>query len=67
MPETRRLRHIALTVPEIQRLLPIAMATPERIRDNPDIDFHRGWSERRRRHQARARWHHYRRRLAPTT
>ena len=50
----------ALTVPEIQRLR--AAATPA----ISDIEFHLAWSDWRRRHQARARWHHYRTRLALT-
>lgn len=55
---------IALTVPEIQRLLSLIL--PGRTRLGPDIGFHLRWSEWRRRHQARARWHHYRKRTAPT-
>jgi hypothetical protein len=54
----------ALTVPEIQRQL--ARTT---IRDIPaisDIGFQLAWSDWRRSHQARARWHHYRTRLALT-
>jgi len=57
---------IALTVPEIQRLLAIATATAQRMPTNPDIGFHLAWSDWRRRHQARARWHHYRTRLTLT-
>ena len=57
---------IALTVPEAQRLfdlftmpapgLPLCTARAE-------IALHLRWSNWRRRHQARARWHHYRTRL----
>jgi SRSO17 transposase len=54
----------ALTVPEIQRLL--ATTAVGRTPANQDIGFHLAWSHRRRRHQARARWHHYRTRLALT-
>ena len=54
----------ALTVPEIQRLL--ATASAQRIPAIQDIEFHLAWSNWRRRHQARARWHHYRTRLALT-
>jgi hypothetical protein len=54
----------ALTVPEIQRLL--TAATAWRIPTNQDIEFHLAWSDWRRRHQARAPWHHYRTRLALT-
>jgi hypothetical protein len=50
----------ALTVPEIQRLL---ATTAHRILTNRDIEFHLAWSDWRRRHQARARWYHYRTRL----
>jgi SRSO17 transposase len=53
---------IALTVPELQRLLPVIL--PARPRRNTDTGLHLAWSEWRRRHQARARWHHYRTRLA---
>ena len=51
-------------VPEIQRLL--TTATMWRIPPTPDLEFHLAWSDWRRRHQARARWHHYRTRLALT-
>jgi SRSO17 transposase len=54
----------ALTVPEIQRLL--TTTTAHRKPANQDIGFHLAWSDWRRRHQARARWHHYRTRLALT-
>jgi len=53
---------IALTVPEIQRLLPALL--PAHDRGNKDVDSSLAWSTWRRRHQARARWYHYRRRLA---
>jgi hypothetical protein len=55
----------ALTVPELQRLL--ALVLPTRISKNPDVGFHLRWSDWRRRHQARSRWHHYRTRLLPAT
>ncbi|MEV5944005.1 transposase [Streptomyces sp. NPDC051994] len=54
---------IALTVPEAQRLFHLLTT---RIRDLPPstmrarIARHLNWSDWRRRHQARARWHHYR-------
>ena len=54
----------ALTVPEIQRLL--ATTDTRRTPANQHIKFHQAWSDWRRRHQARARWHHYRTRLALT-
>jgi hypothetical protein len=53
---------IALTAPEIQRLLPILLFGQGRW--DMDIDTCLAWSAWRRRHQARARWHHYRRRYA---
>ncbi len=57
---------IALTVPEAHRLLLL----DDHIRDLPAAVAHRharfklGWTTWRRRHQARARWFHYRKRLA---
>ena len=54
----------ALTVPEIQRLLATTVA--QRTPPTQTIDFHLAWSDWRRSHQARARWHHYRTRLALT-
>lgn len=53
---------IALTVPELQRLLPVLLSAEGHA--NTNIDTHFAWSTWRRRHQARARWHHYRRRYA---
>jgi SRSO17 transposase len=58
---------IALTVPEAQRLFHLLTT---RIRGLPPpamrarIARHLNWSDWRRHHQARARWHHYRTRLA---
>jgi SRSO17 transposase len=58
---------IALTVPEAQRLFHLFMML---ARDLPhrtaraEVELHLRWSDWRRRHQARARWHHYRTRLA---
>ena len=54
----------ALTVPEIQRLL--TTTSPPQTPASQDVEFHLSWSNWRRRHQARARWHHYRTRLALT-
>jgi SRSO17 transposase len=58
---------IALTVPEAQRLFHLfTMLTrglPHRT-DRSQTELHLRWSDWRRRHQARARWHHYRTRLA---
>jgi SRSO17 transposase len=58
---------IALTVPEAQRLFHLLTArihdlSPSAMRAR--IGRHLNWSDWRRRHQARARWHHYRIRLA---
>lgn len=53
----------ALTVPELQRLLAtVTQPTPP----TQNTDFHLAWSDWRRSHQARARWHHYHTRLALT-
>lgn len=58
---------IALTVPEAQRLFHLFTTL---TRDLPlrtaraRLTLHLRWSDWRRRHQARARWHHYRTRLA---
>ena len=52
----------ALTVPEIQRLL--TTTDDPANTSEPGLEFHLAWSDWRRRHQARARWHHYRTRLA---
>ena len=49
---------IPLTVPEIRRLLAATDAVP-RPRSHAEH-----WSDLRRRHQARARWHHKRARLS---
>jgi hypothetical protein len=48
------------TVPEVRRLLLIALL----LDDEVERRFRLGWSIWRRRHQARARRSHYRRRLA---
>ena len=55
---------VALTVPELQRLLPLIATVPSKPRVSNG--FHLAWSAWRRRHQAIARWHHYRKRLALT-
>lgn len=49
---------IAPTVPELQRLLTLLLPAPPA----PDADIRLRWSHWRRRHQARARWHHYQQR-----
>jgi SRSO17 transposase len=57
---------IALTVPEAQRLFHLftmlIRGLPPCTTDT-QVAFHLRWSDWRRRHQARARWHHYRTRL----
>lgn len=60
---------IALTVPEIRRLLIVfnqvsVVLTPRMAALRREFELR--WSTWRRRHQARARWHHYRKRLALT-
>ena len=63
----RTLGQIALTVTEARRLFQLFTAL---LRDLPTavatrrMAFHLQWSTWRRRHQARSRWHHYKRRLA---
>ena len=58
---------IALTVPEAQRLFHLftmlTCALPP-CTSRAEIARQLRWSDWRRRHQARARWHHYRTRLA---
>jgi SRSO17 transposase len=58
---------IALTVPEAQRLFHLftmlTCALPPST-TSVQVALHLRWSDWRRRHQARARWHHYRTRLA---
>ena len=56
---------IALTVPEIQRLLPALLSGPGPCRTEMAAAL--SWSTWRRRHQARTRWYHYRRRYALIT
>jgi SRSO17 transposase len=59
---------IALTVPEAQRLFHLfTMLTRGDLptcTTRAHLELHLRWSDWRRRHQARARWHHYRTRLA---
>ncbi len=55
----------ALTVPEIQRILITTNA--QRAPANQNENLHLAWSDWRRRHQARARWHHHRTRLTLAT
>jgi len=58
---------IALTVPEAQRLFHLLTTLARDLRPHSvraRTALHLQWSDWRRRHQARARWHHYRTRLA---
>lgn len=58
---------IALTVPEAQRLFHLLTTLTRNLLPHTArarIARHLNWSGWRRRHQARARWHHYRTRLA---
>jgi SRSO17 transposase len=58
---------IALTVPEAQRLFHLYMMLTHGLppcMTRAQIALHLRWSDWRRHHQARARWHHYRTRLA---
>jgi len=58
---------VALTVPEAQRLFRLLATLTRSLPSHAVralIARHLGWSDWRRRHQARARWHHYRTRLA---
>jgi hypothetical protein len=50
---------IGVTVPEARRLFNLAST----ITDLAALTFYLGWSDWRREHQARARWHHHRTRL----
>jgi SRSO17 transposase len=58
----------ALTVPETQRLFHLFSILARGVPSCTcaQIPLHLRWSDWRRRHQARARWHHYRTRLALT-
>ncbi|HEV2634389.1 MAG TPA: IS701 family transposase [Actinocrinis sp.] len=58
---------IALTVPEAQRLFYLLTTLTHNLPPHcvhARITRHLNWSDWRRRHQARARWHHHRTRLA---
>ena len=50
---------IGVTVPEARRLFNLAATAA----DLATAVFHLGWSDWRRRHQARSRWFHHRTRL----
>jgi SRSO17 transposase len=60
---------IALTVPEIRRMLTVFTQVSTVVTARMAAlrrEFEIRWSDWRRRHQARARWYHYRKRLALT-
>jgi hypothetical protein len=56
---------IRLSVAETARLVRLAGDYIAGVIGRTQLAFHLRWSLRRRRHQARARWHHYSRRLIP--
>jgi SRSO17 transposase len=60
-PRPADLGHIKLSVAEHHRLLQLARAKAAGLLSRAAEIFHLHWSSLRRRHQATARWHHYRR------
>ena len=66
-PRPPELGYIRLSVGEHHRLHTLALTKTAGLLTIAADAFHLTWSRRRRRHQATARWHHYRRhlRLAP--
>jgi hypothetical protein len=62
-PRPADLGHIKLSVAEHRRLHHLARAKAAGLLTAAAEAFHLHWSRLRRRHQAVARWHHYRRRL----
>jgi hypothetical protein len=62
-PRPEDLGHIKLSVGEHRRLHALALAKAAGLLTATAEAFHLHWSRRRRRHQATARWHHYRRHL----
>ena len=56
---------IRLTVAETARLIRLARQHAAGLITSARLAFHLRWSRWRRRHQARARWHHYATRLPP--
>jgi SRSO17 transposase len=55
---------VRLTIPEIACLIRLARQHAAGLITSARLAFHLRWSRWRRRHQARARWHHYATRLA---
>jgi hypothetical protein len=55
---------IKLTIAETARLASLARQHAAGLISDARLAFHLRWSRWRRRHQARARWHHYSARLA---
>lgn len=66
-PQPADLGHIKISTTEFRRLHQLARDKAAGLLTAAAEAFHLHWSRRRRRHQANARWHHYRRHLAPTT
>ena len=62
-PRPADLGHIKLSVAEHRRLYHLARLKAAGLLTAAAEAFHLHWSRLRRRHQAIARWHHYRRRL----
>jgi hypothetical protein len=58
---------LRLTVAETARLIRLARQYAAGLITRARLAFHLRWSRWRRRHQARARWHHYATRLAAST
>ena len=65
LPCPRAITAIKLSVAETMRLADIAEQYAAGLIDQARLAFALRWSARRRRHQARARWHHYSSRLLP--
>ena len=58
-----RIGYIKLSIAEHRRLYELALAKAAGLLTPAAEAFHLRWSRRRRRHQAIARWHHYRHRI----
>ena len=59
-----RIGPVRLTIAETARLTRLARQHAAGLITSARLAFHLRWSRWRRRHQARARWHHYATRLA---
>ena len=62
-PRPDRIGYIKLSIAEHRRLYELAQAKAAGLLTTTAEAFHLHWSRRRRRHQAIARWHHYRHRI----